>query len=279
MEIMSSNFQDAIRDPKNFARVSLQIGIPAYGGALNLLFVQSLLGLTGLLGQCAVRTSLMMIGSDSLIPRARNAISNQFYFESNCSHLLFLDADIRFDPLDILTMIASRKELVALPYSKKSISWDRVYDAARAGTPAELLPIVGANDPCVTLLADGARNTDSIIEVESVGCGLMLIARSTLEKLEKSYTPERRYKLFPPQVERLRLAGSKRDYELEFFRSGVGENGNYSSEDFMFCSDFRQIGGAVHLVPWARTSHIGHFSFVCDLRVPMPKQQMKEVGK
>ena len=274
-EITANNFRDIIRDPKNFAEVSLQIGIPCYNASLNLLFVQSLMGLTGLLGQCGVRTSLMMLGSDSLITRARNVISNQFFFDSNCSNLLFLDADIQFNPLDILTMIAARKELIALPYSKKSISWDRVYDAARAGTPAELLPTVGANDPCVMLIADGARSTNSIIEVESVGCGLMLISRSVLEALEKSYPSQRRYKLFPSQVERLRLAGSTRDYELEFFRSGVGENGNYSSEDYQFCSDFRRIGGAVHLVPWARTSHVGHFPFVCDLRVPMSKQQLE----
>jgi hypothetical protein len=50
--------------------------------------------------------SFMM--NESLITRARNALAHNF-LKTDCSHLMFIDADIRFNPADIPPMIRGRQ--------------------------------------------------------------------------------------------------------------------------------------------------------------------------
>ncbi len=74
--------------------------------------------------------------------RARNTIANMF-LDTDCTHLLFLDVDLEFDPADIIRMLGYSvkhgMELIGLPYSKKAINWDTVHEAAQKGVPADEL--------------------------------------------------------------------------------------------------------------------------------------------
>ena len=73
--------------------------------------------------------------NESLIQRARNYVADEF-MRSDCTHLVFIDSDIAFDPRDVFGMIAvqvsnpEKYNIVTGPYPKKTIAWENVAKAA-----------------------------------------------------------------------------------------------------------------------------------------------------
>ena len=55
---------------------------------------------------------------DSLVTRARNKLVTEF-LKTDCTHLFFIDADISFEPDDLIRVLAFNKPLVAAPYPIK----------------------------------------------------------------------------------------------------------------------------------------------------------------
>jgi hypothetical protein len=49
--------------------------------------------------------------NESLITRARNGMAYDF-MQSDATHLMFIDADITFDPKDIVRMIDADKDII-----------------------------------------------------------------------------------------------------------------------------------------------------------------------
>ena len=61
--------------------------------------------------------------NESLIPRGRNNLVAKFLHNTTATHLMFIDADIRFDPYDILKLLEFDKDIIGMPYAKKLIDW------------------------------------------------------------------------------------------------------------------------------------------------------------
>lgn len=238
--------------------------MPCYGSTLGSHFAKSLLELTHLFRDHGISCIPHFLGNESLVTRARNSIANAF-LDSDCTHLLFLDVDLEFDPKDILRMLAysvqKNMELIGLPYSKKGIKWDTVVEAVQKGVPAEELENVTAP---VAANFDMVNNSEfevsKPVEVIHVATGLMLISRSVFNKLADAH-PEWKYQLMKDEIHQL-----VRTTAYAFFRNGIDENtGTYLSEDYAFCNDWRALGGKTWLCPWAKTSHMGTYFYKCDI--------------
>lgn len=87
---------------------SLFIATPCYDGNVTSEYVMSLLGMQRLLIQNGISHDVCFHG-DSLIPRARNNIAGQFLRQQIYSHLLFINADISFDPATVLPLSRLRR--------------------------------------------------------------------------------------------------------------------------------------------------------------------------
>jgi hypothetical protein len=70
--------------------------------------------------------------NESLITRARNGMAYDF-MQSDATHLMFIDADITFDPKDIVRMIDADKDIICGLYPKKEINWQLISDAVKRG--------------------------------------------------------------------------------------------------------------------------------------------------
>lgn len=237
--------------------------MPCYGNSLGSHFAKSLLELTHMLRDHGIPCLPHFLGNESLVTRARNSIANAF-LDSDCTHLLFLDVDLEFNPDDILRMLSysvhRNMELIGLPYSKKAINWDVVADAVQNGVPANELenvtaPVAANFNP---LVADFDVNQP--VEVLHVATGLMLIHRNVFLKLADAH-PEWKYQLMKDEQRNL-----IRTTAYAFFRNGIDEHtGTYLSEDYAFCNDWRDLGGKAWLCPWAKTSHMGTYFYKCDI--------------
>ena len=123
--------------PVGFARghtgIKLYVATPCFGCRLNLAYVTSLLQLQG---QCAMRGVdyfFDFLGNESLVERARNILVARF-LASDASHLLFIDADIGFNPDTVFRLLDSRKDVVTAVYAKKGMDWGRVKQKLAAGS-------------------------------------------------------------------------------------------------------------------------------------------------
>jgi hypothetical protein len=80
-----------------------------------------------------VRISWGLQGGDALITRARADCGAAFLSEAEPTHLLFIDADIAFEPEQVFSLFYFDAEFTAAAYPVKSIDWGRIVAALGAG--------------------------------------------------------------------------------------------------------------------------------------------------
>ena len=249
---------------EDLKQARLFIATPMYGGQCTGFFAQSMLRLQQVMGQVGVVTSISFMFNESLITRARNALTAGF-LKSDCTHLMFIDADIRFNAEEVPLMMQWDKDVICGIYAKKEINWQGVLDAHSRGVPlCELNKYTGSF--VVNLV--GYTNTVTVpiaqpCEIWNGGTGFMLIKRSVFEKMAA---------VVPTYVnDVLDLAGTiKADPIQEFFTTSIEPGTNrLLSEDYHFCRAWREMGGKIYAAPWARLAHVGSYVFEGGL-IPSP---------
>lgn len=240
----------------------LFIGTPMYGGMNHGLFLKSCLDLQALCIQYGIEVRYSFLFNESLITRARNYLTDEF-LRSDCTHLMFIDSDIRFDPMDVIALIALDKDIIGGPYPKKSINWNNIKRAITKNPEVDAGELSKMIGEYVFNPVPGTTNFSILepLEVLEIGTGFMLIKRGVFDKFREEY-PHLRYK--PDHVGQTHFDGSR--YIHAFFDTVIDpDTHRYLSEDYMFCQYWRNIGGQVWLCPWMRTGHIGTYEFNGDL--------------
>lgn len=199
-----------------------------------------------------VRVDMRIILNDSLITRARNLLVHWF-MQTDCTHLLFIDADIEFKPEDILKMLATGAGVIGGLYAKKEIDWNHVRTCAQKVPDCNLL-VNGINPVIIRASGEPANEVDAPVEVMRVGTGLMLIRREVFELMRKKYGDQS--ELYDQQQER----GIYCYFDCRL------DGREFLSEDWFFCKRWTDMGGKVYAAPWTRTTHYGSFGFPIDMK-------------
>ena len=227
-----------------------------YGGQCFGFYNQSLIQLNNLLRNSGNECVVSFMFNESLITRARNALAHNF-LKTDCTHLMFIDADIRFNPGDIPPMVDADKEIICGIYPKKEINWQSVKDAVERGVTVDQLKH-HTGSFVVNLVEYSATVTVPInqpVEIWNGGTGFMLIKREVFEQLANKV---------PTYVNDVTdLSGSIKNDEIkEYFTTSI-EDGTRRllSEDYHFCNIWRKAGGKVWAAPWVQLAHIGTYAF------------------
>jgi hypothetical protein len=242
---------------------SIFVATPMYGGQNHGLYMKSCLDLQGLCMQYGINIKFSFLFNESLITRARNYLVDEFLNRSDCTHMLFIDSDIGFNPQDVIALLALNKDIIGAPYPKKAIKWRSVKTATRK------TPDISEDELSKTtgdFVFNPVKGTDNFnvtepLRVLEIGTGFMMIKREVFPRWEKAY-PEFRYK--PDHVGQANFDGSR--YIHAYFDTVIDPvSHRYLSEDYMFCQWWRNIGGEIWLCPWMRTEHIGTYHFKGDM--------------
>ena len=234
----------------------LFVSTPMYGGQCFGFYNQSLIQLNNLLRNSGSECVVSFMFNESLITRARNALAHNF-LKTDCTHLMFIDADIRFNPGDIPPMVDADKEIICGIYPKKEINWQSVKDAVERGVPVDQLKY-HTGSFVVNLVEYSATVTVPInqpVEIWNGGTGFMLIKREVFEQLADKV---------PTYVNDVTdLSGSIKNDEIrEYFTTSIEEGTRrLLSEDYHFCNIWRKAGGKVWAAPWVQLAHIGTYAF------------------
>ena len=282
----------------------LFIATPMYGGQCQGMFARSIADLSALCTHYGIQVRFYFLFNESLITRARNYCADEF-IRSDDTHLMFIDSDIGFNANDVIALMALQSEnpdddqydIIAGPYPKKCISWEKIKIAVDKGfadeDPSNLEKYVGdyVFNPAggVSEIALGEP-----VEVLEAGTGFMMIRRNTFDKFAEAY-PQQMYK--PDHVRTEHFDGSREimaffdtpidhkrtniNFELKTFlennpdatqqeivafvedpNAGSREySKRYLSEDYMFCQWTRNAGLKVWLCPWIQLQHVGMYVF------------------
>ena len=249
---------------EDLRKYSIFLGTPMYGGNCAGLFCKSTNDLFKLCATHGIEVKEYFLFNESLVQRARNYVVDEF-MRSGCTHLMFVDADIGFNPKDVLMLLAlqisdpEKYQIVTGPYPKKAIAWEKVKSAVKnnkAENPSDLA-FYSADYVFNPAQEVKSFKIDEPVEVAEGGTGFMLIPRTVLEKYAAAY-PEYSYK--PDHIRSENFSG---DREITaFFDCGIDpETKRYLSEDYFFCKNARKIGITIHMCPWMQLQHVGTYIF------------------
>jgi len=114
---------------EDLQKKSLFVATPMYGGMNHGLYMKACLDLQGMCVQYGINIKFSFLFNESLITRARNYLVDEFIHRSDCTHMLFIDSDIHFNPQDVIALLAMDKDVSGGPYPKKAIKWKSVKTA------------------------------------------------------------------------------------------------------------------------------------------------------
>jgi len=240
------------------------VATPMYGGICGGQYCKSTADLSGMSARYGMDVRFFYLFNESLITRARNYLVDEF-LRSDCTHLMFIDSDIGFDPNDViaLSVIAdpkSDKDIVCGPYPKKCIAWEKIVRAVDKGfadkDPNNLEKYVGdyVFNPKE---GTGSIALDEPVEVLEGGTGFMIIQRKALEKFAAAYP---QYGYLPDHVRTEHFDGTREI--LQYFQAEIDpKSKRYLSEDYWFCQKMWDIGVKTWLCPWMKLQHTGSYVF------------------
>ena len=245
------------------------VATPMYGGMCSGMYSKACCDLATLSTKYQMDLQFFYLFNESLIPRARNYLVDEFLRAEEYTHLMFIDADIHFDPNDVLTLAALDKDIIGGPYPKKCIAWEKVRNAVDTGLADE--------DPTVLEQYTGdyvfnpVENTHKIqvaepVDVLEIGTGFMLIKREVFDDFKEAY-PQFTYT--PDHNRSEHFSG---DREIHAYFDTVidsdaylgeisGKSNRYLSEDYFFCQFVRRLGYKIYLCPWMKLGHMGSYVF------------------
>jgi hypothetical protein len=230
---------------------SLTIGTPCFGGQVSWLYTVSLLKLQKAFAQRGWSLSFLVQAGDALVTRARQTIVSHFLNDPGGTHLLFIDADIGFEPEQVFRLLEFGADFTAAVYPVKQINWELLPAAVQAGRqPLEsaALSYVLERDPATELVT---RN--GFVKARYAGTGFLMIRRSVLETMIERY-PELRY----TQEHKADDPLTHSPWRSALFNCIVDRaTGFYLSEDYSFCRRWTDMGGEIWVDYKSRLNHVG----------------------
>ena len=167
------------------ADIKITVATPAFGEMFYTPYVQSLLRLQRMADQrkWTIRHSAI---SYAYVGEARNALLTHWYDKSDSTHLLFVDADMGFEPQLIFDMVALDKPITGVIYTKRHIDLKKLATIAAKGEKPERA-IAQAHDFIIRpLRGRQPGRIKGFMQVAGCGTGIMLIKRSAVATMLKT---------------------------------------------------------------------------------------------
>ena len=159
---------------------------------------------------------------DALIQRARNDLAKLIIDNENITDLFFIDADQDWNPTDFFKMLDLDVDVVGAPVIKKS--------------GPELYNVKIVTEEFGEVLDNG------LIQVDSVGTGMMRIKRNVIEKL---WDISEKYIEVGQEEEKAMI------FDIQI------KDGQLLSEDVVFCNKWTDQGGDIYIDPLVNGGHTG----------------------
>lgn len=214
---------------ENYVRdsgIHAYVATPAYNGKVDTDFAMSLAETCQMATMHGIRVTAAVMGNGAFIDLARCTFAAMF-LKTDCTHLFFIDADLRWEPRAFVGLVTSGRPIVAGAYRKRE---------EPESYPVRYLEKDGGIQP-----VDGGW-----IECDRVATGFLCIRRDVIEEMAKDSIWIKQAGEFFNEVPRL------------FYTTIVDDN-QFMGEDFAFCEDYtKKYGKPIHVWPDLDFTHGGY---------------------
>ena len=257
-ESIKPSFETQVNDYFSNNKVKLYILTPCFNGTCYTSYVQSLMNTIMLFNNLKIELCIKFCKNDSLVSRARNNLIAEAMFDEESTHFLFIDNDITWNPIDIIKLLISDKDLIGGVYPLKHYYWENLLNPTNNSNfideikkrkeESQLKDVFSDIDYIkhnmlkynINHINNILSVSDNIAKVKHVATGFMLIKRNVIEKMIKSF-PSTKY-----SDDIGYLIGEQNKYAYALFDCGVEDN-HYMSEDWLFCHRWTKMGGEIHI--------------------------------
>jgi hypothetical protein len=199
--------------------MKILVAVPVYDGKLAIEVVRCLINEQSVANGCGDELTFRFLPSCSHPAMGRNQLVQDF-LESDAERLVFLDADVTFEPGSIVKIAHYPEDLVGGAYRFKLDS--------------EQYPVGWLDNKELW------ANEHGLLEVATLPGGFLSLSRKVFETLKAKY-PERGYTHFGKIAHCF--------FQMAFI------DGNLYGEDSLFCKEYRDAGGKVWLDPELTLTH------------------------
>lgn len=222
-------------DPDYLQSTRVHIVIPCYGGLISDNTFCSAIKWAEFARRYNINWTMDSLSNESLIPRGRNVLVSRFLAQvPDATHILFLDADIDWEPWQLATLLTDDVDIIGGLYIKKKF-------------PGSLY---------MSQLPHG-ESMDRLVEVKSVGAGFLLIKKHVFEKLNEHPAVKVHIDEDYEQIRANLKPGSYAEMTYRnYFDTSIRDNHYYSEYD-TFCDNWRQLGGKIWVDKRVFVKHTG----------------------
>jgi len=212
----------------------VHIAMPCYGGMLTESTFMSFIKWANTARQLNIDWTLETMVNESLISRARNTLTAKFLHMPDATHLMFVDADIGWEPWHLLVLLNRDVDVIGGLY------------------PMKTMPIKWV----VNGFEGAEEGPDGFQEVSKAGTGFLLIKKGVFEQMN-NHPAVKQYK------NDIGLDPIYDQYLKTYFDTAVRQN-RYYSEDWTFCENWRDIGGKIYVDKRVLLRHSGSYVFCME---------------
>ena len=163
---------------------------PCFGGQVTVAFLRSMLKLQQACRQHGIGFEFLEISGAPLVTYARNELIARCLDRPHATHLMFIDADIGFEPSQVLRLLDFGADVTAAAAPIKNIDWNKIRRMVEAGHPdlesAAMDYVVRCRDKNAIVDRKG------FVSVRYAGTGFLLISRQAINRLCEAH-PELQY--------------------------------------------------------------------------------------
>lgn len=233
-------------------KVKPMICTPIRGGTVMGNYHMSVMTVARYAEKLGMELDIQMYFGCTYIELGRNILANTFW-KSDCTHLVFIDADNGFMANHFFELLLCKKDIVGGIYTKRKINWDAVHAAVLAGVPAHQLAHCAGDFPIHALEGHPINIGHEPQKVLTMPTGFLCISRKTFATYVSAF-PDRKT-----------TPGNPGSYGIQFFTAGTVKCGDgsvgFDSEDNLFCKDMLTLGIDTWVCPWMEVSHYGEHEF------------------
>tara|TARA_B100002019_G_C21260313_1_gene596311 strand:+ start:1296 stop:2144 length:849 start_codon:yes stop_codon:yes gene_type:complete len=265
VESMEYDLEKSIKQYVEENKPKVVILTPCYGSVCFVNYVFCIIKTKEVFKYYDIPLKIEFCKNDSLVTRARNNLVAKAMSDVTVTHLMFIDNDITWDPVNIIKLIIANKPIVGGIYPLKKYNWEKLANdpeyikkmiekknnsRVKNIMDDDLLVQYSLLNYNLNHIGNSIKIENNLTEVKHVATGFMMIKRGVIEKMSEAF-PHTKY---TDDVNYLEEHENRYAYAL--FDCGV-EDGHYLSEDWLFCNRWKKIGGKVYIDVSINLSHTG----------------------
>ena len=269
ISMRSTNNSDFLKRVQKYVednKPHISILTPCYGSVCYVNYVHCIVKTVNIFQQLNIQLTIDFCKNDSLVSRARNNLVAKAMANPSITHIMFIDSDITWDPVDIIKLMLSEKSLIGGIYPLKKYNLEKLVENngefVKKLLEKKNKSTIGNSFSNTSYLQHNLLkyNTNfinnvftidnNLAKVKHIATGFMMFKRSTIENMMKAY-PSTKY-----TDDVGFLHGDENNYAYALFDCGV-EDDHYYSEDWMFCHRWSKMGGNIYMDVSINLTHTG----------------------